>query len=82
MDKLTAGLIAAVVAVAAVALYGARKEETVPQTQPSIDPNMVIESPFRGDDNMVRRPSFKGDDGIVRRPPTNDQRPSNGTGHV
>ncbi len=69
MDKFTTGLIALLTAVVAIALLGARKRDAPkPAPNPSIDPKMVIGSPFHGDDAMIRRPQFRGDDGIVRRP--------------
>ena len=75
MDKLTFGLLAAVAAVAGVALYGARKDAGGTQPVTSLDPNMAVQSPFKGDDGMVVRSPFTGDDRIVI-PPR-----SNGTGN-
>lgn len=69
MDKLTLGLLAAVAAVAGVAFYGARKDVAGVQSATSVEPNMVVRPPFKGDDGMVVRSPFKGDDGMVVRSP-------------
>lgn len=69
MDKLTLGLLAAVAAVAGVAFYGARKDVAEAQLAASIESNMVVHSPFKGDDGMVIRSPFKGDDAMVIRSP-------------